>query len=81
MNDPIYEIVSEGVRTLFLLAVPVLAAASVAGVIASFIQSALSIPDSVVSYAVRLAAVGTSLYLLLPSFVRTLLSLAELSLR
>lgn len=80
MSDPVYDLAIQGIRTLFLLGLPIVVAAAVAGTLISLLQSALSIPDPALAYAARLAAVLVTLYFLMPSLVRSLVALAELSL-
>ena len=76
-----FEVAREGTRTLFLVALPVVLSAAVAGTLISFLQAALSIQDSSAAYALRLLAVILVLYLMLPSFAQSLLMLAQLAFR
>ena len=71
-----YDLAVEALRALFLLAVPVVIVAAVAGTIIGALQSATTIQDSALSYAVRLGAVVALLYFMLPAINRSIMSLA-----
>ena len=77
----VYDAIVEGIRTLFVVCVPIVAAVAVAGFVMSIIQSATTITDPALSYAVRLAAFGAVAYVLLSSFIQTIYSLTESVLR
>ena len=62
-----YEIVYQGMRVLFLLGLPVVAAVSLAGTLAAALQAATTIQDPAIGYAARLGALVAVLYFLLPS--------------
>jgi len=72
-----YDIVYLGLQALFLLAVPVVVAVSLAGTIAAVLQSATSIQDPALGYTARLLALLLVLYLVLPSTVDIIISLAR----
>ena len=78
---PEYDVVLLGLRTLFVLGVPVVLALAVAGTIIGALQSATAIQEPALGYAVRLLALVCLLYVLLPTAIPTLIALAELAFR
>lgn len=81
LASPEYTILVEGLRTLFLLAVPILVVVSLAGTIISIFQSATNMPEPALGYAARILALVAVLYFMLPSFSRSLIELAQLAWR
>ena len=77
MDGITYDLVLETLRVLFIGAVPVVAAATVAGMIISVFQSATTIVDPSLGYAVRLIAVVVVLYFLVSSFAQSIMMLAD----
>ena len=79
MNDILIEqVLIESLKLLFLLAVPLIAALFVVGIVAGALQSATLIHDQVIGYAARLAVLVVTLYLTLPAFTRSLIDLCML---
>ena len=76
-----YDLVYAALRTLFLSALPVVVAVSLAGTLAAALQSATAIHDPALGYAARLLALLVVLYLVLPSSIDALVSLAQLAFR
>ena len=81
LDEPLYTLFNQAMRVLFLLAFPVVLAASLAGILTALLQSTLAISDPVSAYAARLAAVLATLYFMLPAFSHSLVILTELALR
>ncbi|MBX7145122.1 MAG: flagellar biosynthetic protein FliQ [Oligoflexia bacterium] len=67
----------EALRAFFVLAFPVLAIVSLAGLLIGAFQGATSIKDGASAYAVRLLALIGALYALLPLYSRTLMDLVQ----
>jgi len=73
------ELLVEALRILFLLAVPVVIVTALAGTIISALQSATTIDEPALSYAIRLLAVIILFYFMFPVFSRSLVILSELA--
>jgi len=78
---PIAEFLILALRTLFVLVVPLVVIASVAGTLVSAIQSATTVQDPATAYVVRMVAVVLALYLLFPLFSQSFLTLLNAALR
>ncbi|NLF25382.1 MAG: hypothetical protein GX589_06955 [Deltaproteobacteria bacterium] len=76
-----YDLVYAALRTLFLSALPVIVAVSLAGTLIAALQSATAINDPAVGYAARLLALLVALYLAVPPSVDAIVSLAQLAFR
>lgn len=81
MSDQLYDVLTAALRTFYLIAAPTVLVIFVAGSIASILQSAMSIQDATMSYAVRLIAFVVLLYLILPTIVHSMTDLAEFAFR
>ncbi|MCB0333155.1 MAG: flagellar biosynthetic protein FliQ [Bdellovibrionales bacterium] len=76
--DPILrDIITEAFRVIFLLGLPVVLLAALAGSIVGALQSATSIQDTTLQYATRLIVVMLVLYFLTPAIGRYFVQLAE----
>lgn len=73
------EVLSEGIRTLFILGVPVVLVVSLAGTLSSVIQTVTSIQDPSISYAVRLIALVSLIYFFAPMIQQHIIILAEMA--
>lgn len=71
--DPI---LIEGLRTVFIVGVPVVVGVAVAGLIVAALQSATTVVEPALSYAVRLVTVVVLGYLCLPMFIEAVSALA-----
>lgn len=69
-------ILIEGLKAIFLSAVPVLVVVVVASLLVAGLQSALTVNEPALGYAVRVGALVAVAYLLLPSIIETLSALA-----
>ncbi|RIL09555.1 MAG: hypothetical protein DCC75_06280 [Proteobacteria bacterium] len=71
---------SEGLRVLFLVGLPILIVGALAGILAGSMQSATNINDMAFGYAARLLALAALGYLMLASFADGLIGLCQLAL-
>jgi len=76
-----YDVIVQGLRVLFLVGFPVVIVLSIAGTVISALQAATTIRDPALGYAVRLIALVLVLYMILPSSLQALSSLAEMAFR
>ena len=82
MNDPLlYDAIVEGLRILFLLAVPVVVALSLTGTVVSALQAVTSINEPALGYGLKLLALVVVLYVMLPSVTQSLVSFSQLVFR
>jgi flagellar biosynthesis protein FliQ len=81
VTPDVYTIFAEGIRSLFLLGVPIAGAALAAGFVSSLLQTVLAIQDPVLLYAGRLLAVVGVIYALVGSFQSSLVALFRLALQ
>ena len=81
MHNQLYDVYLEGLRTFYLIAAPTVLVIFVAGSLASILQSALSVREATMSYAVKLIAFVILLYLILPTVVQSMMNLSEFSLK
>lgn len=81
MNVTVYDLVIQGARALYLLITPFVIALTVAGILTSVLQAALTIQEGSLNYAVRLITLVVLLYVFLPTASQTLIGLAELAFR
>ena len=72
MDAALHNLLLQALRTLYVLAAPLVLVLFVAGSIASIMQSALSVQEATMNYAVRLIAFVLLVYLLFPTMVQTL---------
>ncbi len=79
MDPIIREIMTEALRVVFLLGLPVVLFGALAGTIVGALQSATSIQDTTLQYAARLIVVLLVLYFLAPAVGRYFVQLAEKS--
>lgn len=75
----IYEVISQGLRVLFILGLPVVAVVSVVATIVAVFQAATTLHELTLAYAAKLVALVVVLYMLFPLYSRSLLRLAELA--
>lgn len=81
MQDQLYDVCLLGLKTFYLIAAPTILVIFVAGSIASILQSAISVQEATMNYAVRLIAFVVLLYLISPTVVQSLIDLTEFALR
>jgi len=79
MDAQLSQSIAEGMRVLFLFAVPALVAVTLAALLGSALQATLAIHEPVVNYAVRVVAFVFALYALFPEWSRTLTDLTTAS--
>lgn len=79
MDTSLYDAMYFCMRSLFLIAVPLVISVSIAGILAAALQGATSIKDNASLYAVKLVALLITLYILLPSFTDSIVTLARLA--
>jgi flagellar biosynthesis protein FliQ len=70
-------IVIEGLKAIFVIALPVMAVVVVASVLVGALQSAMTVSEPALGYAVRVGALVVVCYLLLPSMIETVTTLAQ----
>ena len=78
---PIEDIFQAALKTIFMISLPVILVSAVAGTIVSALQSATGLSEPAASYAVRVAAVVVTLYLMFPLFAQSLVALTDSVLR
>ena len=79
MLDPvIYEVLEEGIRALFIICLPIVAALSFSGVLVAALQSATSIHEPALGYGVRLVTLIALLYFFFPVISGYIIRLSEL---
>ena len=79
MDDLHYEVTIEALRVLFLLGVPIVLAMAVLGTVAAALQTATTLHDAALTYAIRLITLAVLIYLLLPFAVTSLVNLTNLA--
>jgi type III secretory pathway component EscS len=72
-----YDLLVQAIRAVFVIGAPIVIAAAVAGTVASVLQSAMTLSEPAVGYAVRLVAVVAVIYLMFPTFAKLIVLLAE----
>lgn len=77
LSPEIQTLLFEALRTLYMILLPLVVAISLSGALISFLQSASTVQEQALSYAVRLLAFVLMLYLLLPMFSESLTLLAR----
>ena len=77
----VYDVILEAFKALFLLGVPVVIAATVAGTLVGAIQGVTGIHDAAIGYTVKLIAVAGTIYILWPGVTRAVTDLMALALR
>jgi len=77
VDAQLLEIIDLCLRAVFVVGLPVVIVAAVAGTVVSLIQGAMSISDSGLQYAARVVAVGVALIVLWPTAVRYLSLILE----
>ena len=70
-------IVIEGLKAIFMTALPVMVVVVVASLVVAGLQSAMTVAEPALGYAVRVGAFVGACYLLLPSIIETLTSRAR----
>ncbi|MEZ4754327.1 MAG: flagellar biosynthetic protein FliQ [Bdellovibrionota bacterium] len=75
------ELLFAGIRALFIIAIPIILVAALVGILAAAFQTSTALRDPIISYSLKLSAIAVLLYLMLPSFVRTMISLTESALQ
>jgi type III secretory pathway component EscS len=80
-NNDLYAITLQALRTLFLGTLPVIIGVGLAGTLTSALQSAMAIKDAATLYAVKLLALVGVLYFFMPSFISSVVTLAEMAFR
>ncbi|MCB0318040.1 MAG: flagellar biosynthetic protein FliQ [Bdellovibrionales bacterium] len=71
------EILFQGIRTLFIVTLPILLVTSLAGLLASVFQTSTALHEPIISYVLKLLSVVLLLYFMLPQFIRTIISLTQ----
>lgn len=80
MLEPLqYEVISQALRALILGILPVVAVASVAGLLTSGLLAAMSIREPAVCYSARLIVLVLALYYFFPTLAGSVVALAELA--
>jgi len=74
-----YEVVSQALRVLFLVGAPVIIILSLAGTLIAALQSATTIQEPALGYAVRMIALVALLYFFFPAASQSVLDLARLA--
>lgn len=80
MSGPVYDILLQSMRVLFLVGIPIVVALSVASIIAGALQAATSIHDAVLGYAARLVVLLAVGYAIFPLMWRSISELFVLGL-
>ena len=81
MQDQIYDTFIMALRSLYLIAAPTVLVIFVAGSVASILQSAMSVQEATMNYAVRLIAFVILIYLIYPAAVRSISELTVFALK
>ena len=81
MQDQMYDVFLMALKSLYLIAAPCVLVIFVAGSLASILQSAMSVQEATMNYAVRLIAFVLLLYLIMPAAVQSLTDLATFALK
>lgn len=74
-------IVSEGIKSLLILGLPMVALVVLAGVLVAGLQATMTISEPALGYVARLLAFLAACYLFLPAGIQALTTLAELAWR
>lgn len=81
MQNQLYDVCLLALKTFYLIAAPTVLVIFVAGSIASILQSAMSVQEATMNYAVRMIAFVAMLYLITPTIIQSMLDLAEFALK
>lgn len=81
MENQIYDVFLMAIKSLYLIAAPTVLVIFVAGSLASILQSAISVQEATMNYAVRLIAFVLLLYLIMPAAVRSVTELTTFALK
>jgi flagellar biosynthesis protein FliQ len=81
MQNQLYDVFLMALKCLYLIAAPSILVIFVAGSLASILQSAMSVQEATMNYAVRVIALVLLLYLILPAAVRSITDLAAFALK
>ena len=73
------QVLEAGLRTLFVLGLPMVIAVAIAGGLFAIVQAATTVRDDAISYAVRLISLVVVLAMLYPVFRDAFLDLAVLA--
>ena len=71
------EVTLLAMRVLFMAVVPIVVGIGIAGLIAGAFQSATTVHDRAISYAIKCGAAVVVLYILVPHLARALVTLAQ----
>ena len=74
---PLDDLLILSIRTLILVVAPIVVVVSLAGTLVSALQSVTSVHEPAISFAVRLAALVATLYVLFPFISQSILTLAQ----
>ncbi|RMG42584.1 MAG: flagellar biosynthetic protein FliQ [Candidatus Dadabacteria bacterium] len=77
LDNQIYDISIEALRTLYLVGIPILLAITVASLLVSFLQAATTVRDTAISYSVRVLAFVVLMYVMFRAFSGALVSLMQ----
>jgi len=77
MDAQLLEILDLALRALFVLGLPVVIGAVIAGTLVALLQGAMSLQDTGLQYAAKILAVGLIVMLMWPTVVRYLTILFE----
>lgn len=81
MNSGVeYQLLVEAIRALFVIGLPIIVAASIAGTVVAALQSATTLFDPALSYSIRLLAVSAIVYFMFSNFARLVMDLMVLAL-
>lgn len=81
MQNQLYDVFVMALNSLYLVAAPCVLVIFVAGSLASILQSAMSVHEATMNYAVRLISFVLLLYLLVPAAVQSVLDLTTFALK
>ncbi len=81
MSNQLYDVFLMALNSLYLVAAPSILVIFVAGSLASILQSAISVHEPTMNYAVRLIAFILLLYLILPAAIQTITDMAVFALK
>lgn len=73
-----YTILMEGLKVLIMAGLPIVVVLALAGTLVSALQSATGISDPALGFGVRILSLVLVLYFMLPSVLRSLMTLTEM---
>lgn len=79
MDSNLSSVLYEGLRVVFVLALPIVIAAAVSGIVVGVLQAATTIRDSASAYAIKLVAVLVVGYAMMPTFLELLQRFARVA--